>query len=401
MLTYLGYDMVAPQHGDGRMNARVILLAPVCTILVLLFSAIIPVSSAVAAPILLNETGRLISQPHPGIVNQITIDDNYIYASLDDGGFEIRDKMTGIQLSQIRPGLDAYAIQFQIRDNYAFVADWHRFTVLDISEKNIIVDVGGWNDGSHDDNDYFAVGTAVQGDYCFLSIVNYGIVTLDISDPHTPVDTGFLSEPENAEGKGVRISTLYLLNQPNRLLVRSYRGPRVYDTTDPNDLLEVEAVSTYPTGCVDYDAASELMYVGYSYTSSTMFKVYDISDPDSIPLLWTYSKALPEGEQHHVKNVQRYGQYLFVTDGSQELLVLDYSDPENPEEVAYFPLPANINRFVAGFAIDGNTAYIGTDRSGIIMVDISPLGIPEPGTLFLASTGILGVVMAIRRRKKH
>ena len=399
ILTYLGYDMVVFQHGDGRMNARV-LLTTVCTFLILLFSALMPVSFAVADPILLHETGRLTSSPYPGLVHQITIDDNYIYVSLDDGGFEIRDKTTGIQLDQIRPGLDAYAIQFQIRDNYAFVADWNRFTVLDISDKNNIVEVGGWNDWPHDDNDYFALGTALQGDYCFLSILNYGIVTLDVSDPHAPVNTGFLPEPENEEGKGVRISTLYLLNQPNRLLAASYRGSYVYDISDPNDLTLTESVPSYPTSRVVCDPVNELMYVGFAYVSSTMFKVYDISDPDSIVHLQTYGDPLPEGEQYSIRGFYRYGDYLFVTDGYREVHVLDYSDPENPEKVASFPLPPDVNRFMSGFAIDGHTAYVGTGLSGIIMVDVSPLGIPEPGTLLLASTGILGVVMAVRRRKR-
>jgi len=48
-----------------------------------------------AAPIVLQETARCVSSPYPGLVNQITVDPNYIYASLDDGGFEIRDKATG------------------------------------------------------------------------------------------------------------------------------------------------------------------------------------------------------------------------------------------------------------------------------------------------------------------
>ena len=368
--------------------------------LVAVFSACVLFAAprALADSILLHEIGRLADPAFPGEVNQIVVDENYIYASLDDGGFEIRDKATGIQLSRTRVTSEAFSVQFEIRGNYAFIADWYEgLTILDITDKASPIHVGGWND--YDPVEKYAIGVAIDEDDCYLSIRNHGIVTLDISDLTNPVETGFFEEPDSG-GNGIMLGILHRHNQEDTLIATSYRGALVLDTSDPDILNEVEFIATSLNIGASYDPVNDYLYLGKGYFPSLMFKVYDVSNPESPEFYTSYGEDLPEGETHQVTIVKRFGDYLFVGDRYRELIVLDYSDPENPIEVGYFPLPDDVSRMMGGLTVDGDIAYLGTDRSGIIKIDLSSLMIPEPGALFLIASGLFGILGAAIRRKR-
>ncbi len=356
---------------------------------------------ACADPILLQETGRLTSYgTNHGVVNQITIDDAYIYVSLDGGGFEIRDRVTGAQLSTTRVATDAYAVQFVVRDNYAYISDWYGgLTVLGLTDRSNPIHAASWRDWPH--NGEFAWGIAIDGNDCFLSINQYGIVTLDISDPYNPAQTGFLAEPQ-VSGASVLLANAFLLNEPDRLLVGSYRQAMVFDKSDPDNLSMVTSVSSYPATGMNYDAAEDQMYLGYGYLNERMFRVYDMDDPDAPVLLSTYNEALPSGESHMIRGIAKHGNYVFAIDVYREVAVLDYSDPDNPQRVASFPKPGDVSDFGYSIAFDGDTAYVGTRGSGVIMLDISPLTvIPEPAAilmpLFMFLSGASLLVKRLRR----
>ena len=370
-------------------------------ILAILLAAGVFAFPACADTILLQETGRLTSYgTEHGVVNQITIDDAYMYVSLDGGGFEIRDRVTGAQLSNIRVSPQAYAVQFELRDNYAYIADWTGgLTILDITDKGNPVHLGTWDDWTKD-GDKFARGVALSGDRCFLSICDYGIVTIDISDPSAPVDTGFLPESVDSAGLPHRLASLCLHKQTDRLIAESYRALELYDIGDPDNLSLTASLSSYLCAELDYDPSGGSLFTGYCWTSQTMFRTSNVSDPDNPFHFYTHREPLPEGELHHIKSIDLVGDYLFLADAYRELIVYDYADPLDPERVAYFPLPDDVSSFTGGFAVDGSTAYVGTSGKGMILLDLSPLNAPEPGTLLLAATGALSLMTVLYRRRK-
>jgi hypothetical protein len=363
---------------------------------VFLAASAVASQSACAAPIVLQETARYVSSPYPGLVNQITVDPYYIYASLDDGGFEIRDKSTGEQLDIIRVVPDAYAVQFVLRGNLAYVADWcNGLSIIDISDKENLAVVASWRAWDHTLAESFAVGVALKGNYAFLSIPAYGLVSLDISNPAAPVQVGFVPNPASND----RFSLVWPTNDPDRLLVESYRNALVYDTTDPASLVQRVSIPAYPLTRMGYDPVDNLMFVGFGWSNSNILKIYDFTNPDNPVYISTYAETLPAGQRHTVTFIRRVGDYLFVGDANREVMVLDCSDLYNLHEVAYFPLPSGVTQFMGGNAFDGNNAYFGTCLSGIIKVDLSPLGgpfVPEPATVLLLAGGILGVI-AVRR----
>ncbi|RKY27031.1 MAG: hypothetical protein DRP79_03925 [Planctomycetota bacterium] len=103
-----------------------------------------------------------------------------------------------------------------------------------------------------------------------------------------------------------------------------------------------------------------------------------------------------------MRGIARHDNYIFAIDTYREVAVLDYSDPDNPQRVASFSKPDDVSDFEYSIAIDGDTAYVGTRGSGIIMLDISPLtAIPEPATvlmpLLMFLSGSLLLVKRLRR----
>lgn len=366
---------------------------------------------ACAAPVLLQETTRYVSSPQPGLVNQITIDDNYIYASLDDGGFEIRSRYTGFQLSKIRVATDggvtrdSYAVQFAVRDNYAYVANWYGgLTILDISNKFNPVQVGTWHNWSSSlYPGAFAIGLALNGNTCYLSVTGCGLVTLDVTNPAAPVFKNLAPEPFPLD----IYNCLYQHKQSNRLILESYRRAEVYDITQPNTPVKKVSMNSYPCTGMGYDPESNLMFLGYGYQSTLMLKIYDMTNPDVPQYLATYGEALPDDLKHKICIMHRQGNYLFVCDSEHELIVLDCSDLNNMQRVAYFPLPDGVRCFTGGFAIDGNSAYVGTFGSGMIKLDLSSLtlqsiAVPEPASvlLILGTAAVFGAHVIRRKRPK-
>jgi len=355
---------------------------------------------AVATPLLLHETGRYGPTISPGIVNQITIAGNYMYASLDDGGFEVIDRNTGTVLSRTKQG-NKYAVQFVLRGNYAYVADWYGgLTVIDISNKNNVQRVGSWSDYPHPVNaGPFAEGVGLSGNNAFLSINGLGVVTLDITDPLHPVQTGFSPETLN-EGALVGVNRVINLNEPNRIVVRSYKELLTYDISDPNNLVLTSHPKAYPCIGAFFDSAANDYYVGLGSSVESVYRVYDMSNPDNPLLEFTYKDKLPQvpvPQYHYVWDLLRCGHYLFVAEHEREVLVMDISNPLSPQKVAYFPVQSGVTGKVTSLALDGKTLYVGTLRTGIIAVDVSAF-IPEPATILLVSSGILGLLAVGRRR---
>ena len=353
---------------------------------------------AYADPILLEEVGRFANS-QPGIVHQITFRDDYMYVSLDDGGLEIRDRYTTAQLGHIRAAPTAYAIQYQLRGNYAYVADWDRLSIIDISVPTNPTVVGSWGDFPHNvPTVELAPGVVLHGDYAYLSVRNHGIVTIDISDPFNPFDVGLFPEPASDPS----YARMYMPNEPNRIVAAAYRGVHTFDITDPENLGLTKELGAYPCSGFYFDDATNLGYVRFSYTTQTMYKVYDYTDADNPVHLFTYKESLPDGETHAIRAMRRLENYMFVADCNREVSVYDVTELTNPQKVAYFPLPADVTGFACDINFDGDIAYIGTHYSGVIMLDISPLTvIPEPAAilmpLFMFLSGASLLVKRLRR----
>jgi hypothetical protein len=360
--------------------------------------AVIIGGSAFADVVDLQEIGRLTSKYTPyGAANQITFLGNYMYYSLDAGGFEIRDRYTLQLLSTTRASSAAYTVGFALDGDYAYLADWGAgLTVLDINNKSKPVVVGQWDKL---EGNCFAYDVLKVGNRLFLTASGKGLYTIDVTDPCHPADVALYplsSIPDD----------ILQPNQSNRLFVSAYDKLYTFDITDPDNVRRIQDNRTYPNYTATYNPARKMVITSFQNAPNNVLRIFDATDVDHLTLLTTYALPAPPGQiWHQVKGVACFENYIMYTESTAGVTFLDATDIYHPQEVAYFAEPADIDKFGNTIAIDGQTAYVGTGHGGIIMLDLSyyiPVCctriVPEPATVLLAVPALAGLACIVRKR---
>jgi len=223
----------------------------------------------------------------------------------------------------------------------------------------------GWNVTRVGQLSYWGAAdkVVVDGSYAYVVSDYPGFLhILDISNPQTPLETGFLEVSDRPRNLAVAAGYVYLAADDG--------GLQIVDVSDPLQPTPV-AVCTLGQWTREVAVAGDYAYV----LDDTELYVIDVSDPASPTILGSCS-LIGSGQGLAVS-----GNFVYAGAWG-ELWAIDVSDPTAPEIVESCPVYGTIMDVV----ISGNYAYT-VGYWGLRIVDISDPGNPvEAGHHVLISS---------------
>ena len=294
------------------------------------------------------------------------------FSSTPDGGV-----MTVVTSSQM--GTTGVPVGLQTAGGYAYMTgvDDKRFNVVDISHPTSPTIVGTLSLSSYEE-----VGTTViNGDYAYVSVVadwfSYHedrLVVVDISSSTNPT---FIAETVNIANSTNHSFDLYVKDQyvyfPDPQNDKLY----VVDVLDPANPVVVQTLSvTKPwsiTGSGNY------VYTITGQTANQPITIFDISDPENVTVVGTFSTGLGIGEKP--LDMQVLNGYLYIhTDESMQ--VMDITSPTNPVIRGHVATPnalVTVERKAQSMVVSHKYVYT-VSNNGIVVVNVA-----DPDNIFVDS----------------
>jgi hypothetical protein len=218
--------------------------------------------------------------------------------------------------------------------------------------------------GVYDSMFFLTFGVVFQENYAFVG-GTYRFYVLNITDPVNPVVSN-IHETPGYRARVIHVNENYLfvnvefISPPSgcSIICSSFgeaeNGLRIYDVSDPTNLVEVGFLPY--TGII----VGNYLYKG----ESDGVRIVDITDPTNPIELGAYSPI----SVRFVSGNYAYG-YAYLPDDNYALVILDMSDPTDPVEVGKYVLDLEWkNIFVIG-----NYAYLADEyyENGLMILDIS------------------------------
>jgi fibronectin type 3 domain-containing protein len=230
---------------------------------------------------------------------------------------------------------------------------------------------------------FHGVDVFVAGTHAFVAFGDYGLLTIDVSDPENPVLAGAVDTPGKAVGVYVAGNYAFVADDTE--------GLQIIDVSEPQNP-ELAAAFDTPGDASDVYVAGNYAYVadgGYGLV------IIDITDPETpglgiqvdtpgnavgVNVAGNYAFVADDTEGLQVIDVSVwensflagavdtpgdalgvyvFGNYAFVKNAGEgeNLQIIDVSDPENPSFAgAYDPIGD-----IRGIAVSGETAYLAED----------------------------------------
>ncbi|MDX2438076.1 MAG: PQQ-binding-like beta-propeller repeat protein, partial [Acidobacteriota bacterium] len=253
---------------------------------------------------------------------------------------------------------------------------------------------------------------AVDGGFAYVANRWAGLRVIDVSEPSTPVEAGFLETRWPANSVAVSEDRVYLgedasyyesegffrvidvgtpsaptvlgsLHMDSRVqgiavdqdrVFVAGRGLTVLDVSRPS---AIEVVGFATIGAVPNDVA---LSGGFAFVTTDWFglQVWDVRVPSVPTMVGGVSMSLrgPTG-------VEVEGEFAYVTHSEEGLLVIDVGEPSNPVEVASRETPGE----AVGLAVSDGRAYVADSSGGLRVIDagfpwtLSEIAvIPAPGS---------------------
>lgn|GEM_PF-2216392 len=223
---------------------------------------------------------------------------------------------------------------------YSPTYGYPRIGRLDLSNNNIyavnliqglqIVDINNPEDpvemGVYIAPDYTAFDVASIGSHAYLAADYFGLRTVNISDPDTLEEVGFIDDLEPCRTIAISGDYAYL---------PSSAGLKIVIISDPNN--PIEAGQPFELGVwVEGITISD----EYAYVARNLYGilVISISDPENIEEVGFF--AMPSDRSNDgPRSVIVSGEFAYVASGWNGLRVISILDPTQPHEVGYFDTP--------------------------------------------------------------
>ncbi len=208
---------------------------------------------------------------------------------------------------------------------------------------------------------------ALQGDLAFVANRFDGLEILNISDPSNINRIGHYHP-------GYEVTDVEI-DDDLAFLGSMDQGFEIVNISDPTSPEKIS--NTVLTGvCINVCLDGDLLYVN-DHIQYTNIEVYDISNLLSLQKIGEFIL-----EDHDLFFPTIFGDYLYVADhgSTGDMLILDVSDPTSIVEVGR--INSGTDSFSYRMWVDGTTAYVTDFDKGLLIVDVSDPSNPEILTRF-------------------
>ncbi len=299
----------------------------------------------------------------PGHPRKVLADGNHLYTILDDNGFLVTD-ITDPENPVQGPHINTsvWGSRQDVR-----VKDGKLY-LCDWNRGLVIYDIlpGGTVTQI---SEYASPGNlndlTFDGNLAYLPCYTE-LQVLDIGDPSSPVFLGNYDTSGNPWGVTVRDNRAYLCD---------FYSFQILDVSNPADIRRLSALFLAQDG-VPYRSVlnGNIAYVAYGWGG---LLIIDISDPENPEVV----KKWPEEGSVNYSTLHLEDGILYALNTSVGIDILDVSAPFNPRRIITYDHPDAVT---ADFHIQGDILYAAATTKGIFMVDISEPG--DPVTVGRAST---------------
>ncbi len=330
-------------------------------------------------------------------IRNVFVDREFAYlTSINPKGMwiiDVSDPAAPVELGMWEYVSSAFPYDIAVRDGFAYVAcDYYGIRIVDVSDP-----AAPFEAGAVDESWSNTKGLVVEDGY--LCSVEYGggFRVFDLSDPVAPVLIGTqVHPPEKASSLAISGTDAYVgftlgavmkiidISHPAHpatawwfddpgitrgvwsvgnyvYLSNNKAGVRIIDVTLPWRPVErafLDGIETVSDMAVD----GELAYV----SAGTRLYVVDVSDP-LVPEVLSSCETAKGG-------VVFEGEYVYVTNYSSGLHIVDVHDPSLPVEVGSWAPPQFTT--VGGVVVDAGYAYVAAGELGVAVIDISDPSAP-------------------------
>lgn len=338
---------------------------------------------------------------------RVALDGDYAYLANGDKGVSIIDISDPASPSEVVViDTPVRALQAAISGTLLFIADTEGIQVYDVSTPATPVfassiDVNAPAEGK-------AFGINLDGDHAFVAYGDAGLRVLDITNPSNltqVVQVDIRNDSDEGQARQVVVSGSYAY------VASRSAGVQIVDISDLENASVVGNIDISDAGDVAVDdtvlvvaggsgitilsisdplnpmqlfASDGLGYAdrvgvsgsyAYAITTGSNIRVFDMTDPDNIALAGT----VETGGDYSEGRMTIVGDHVFTTNG--DFIAASVASPATPVLVGTYDAPS----YSYSANVDGNFAYVATEREGIRLVDISDpanpteVGFAKPG----------------------
>ena len=276
------------------------------------------------------------------------------------------------------------AVRITVVGNYAYVADGDRgLRIVNITNPNELKLHAKYDTPAN------VTDLAVEGDKAYLVDGNEGMWVVELANPEKPFSTIFVDTPGNARGLDVANGKAYIAD--------GIKGLQVIDLTNPisptivgsydklNDVNDVKVDSTYAylanglngLEIVVITDTAKITQAGHFGTQGAAFKVdvagqyaYIVTSESRLDIAYLSNIKDPARVQpptpfisvlKDTKNVLIQGNYAYVSDGENGLVVYNVEKPFNPALTYLVDTPGQVK----DVAISGHFGFLADGTGGV------------------------------------
>ena len=322
--------------------------------------------------------------PTFGSVLDVDLVDSIVYMAEGYDGLGINVlPLSGHAFERSRLNTGNAVVKVVARGEYLYLADGQGgLTIVNVADIDNPAIVGGVNDIG------FAMDVALSGQYAYVALKGIGLAVINIADPLKPQLVKLIKSPVGANGLTVDHNYLYAARSGvNGLLIYDISLPENPVLTGRQDIagtvlgVKVSNGLAYAAGwhsglnIVDVNHPAQPELVGLLATPGTIHTVQtdanttyvaasalEVGQAGFYIIDWQETGIPKQISEFHVDGTEIYdfkvqGNYAYLTDLRNGLVIVNISDHTNPVRSGYFPIEEN----AYNISISGNLACVVTD----------------------------------------
>ena len=279
-------------------------------------------------------------------------DDLLFYSG--SNGLEIIDYTDPNNLQVITSNVSYRLYDIKIEGDKLYGANGEEFHVVDISNLQTMEIIQSY----------------MHNGYCSKIAVKDNIVFLnDYYNEFNIIDTNDPQYPELLDCLDIGVNKIVKSPNDDLMLIygRSYNGLRFYRMDDPlnPENFYYHAHNAGESNLKALYIDNEIACSVFSRIGNTRFFLYDLSNLENI-IFHQIPDLNYNSSYLHITSIDRKDNYIYIAASSDGIMIIDISDPDNPEHILNF----NIDSWIKNLTIKDDYLYF-VNINGLCIYDIS------------------------------